>query len=428
VSDATLLTHVPEARATDTAAVQRRTLRLLFVTQIISGVGMAIGASVGALLAAEMAGVSLSGLAQSSVVIGAALYALPATAIVRTRGRRPSLAALYFIAACGGLIVVASATLNAVALLYPGFFLLGGATAAGLQARYAAVDLAPAALRGRHLSIVVWATTIGAVTGPHLAAIAGTSLAPWGVPTLAGPFAFSAVLFALSAALLMLFMRPDPIVVARSLAGAAEAPVQAFGMSAALRAVLASPPARLAITAVAIGHFVMVAVMAMTPVHVRSAGHDAAHTLRIVGIVLSLHIAGMYAFSPVMGWLTDRLGRKPVIMAGIVVLLAACFTAGTAGHDTLRLGIGLLLLGVGWSATMVAGSTLLTDSIGGHMRPSAQGLSDLIMGICGASAGALSGVIVQFRGYPALAAVAATATAPLLLLLLATRTVSPPSR
>jgi MFS family permease len=407
----------------DIAAVQRRTLRLLFVTQIISGVGFAIGSSVGALLAAEMAGVGLSGLAQSVSVVGAALFAIPATAIVRSHGRRPSLAAGFGVAAAGALIVVSAAVLNSLPLLFMGFFLFGGGTAASFQARYAAVDLAPAALRGRHLSLVVWATTLGAVAGPNLAPVAGTTLAPYGVPTLAAPFVFSAGLLALAAMLLLIFMRPDPMVVARNAESSqtgATAPAQRDdkrgGMGAALRFVAATPAARLGVSAMAIGHLVMVAVMAMTPVHIRDAGYDAAHTLRIVGVVISVHIAGMYAFSPVMGWLTDRLGRRSVIMGGIALLLLACGLAGTAGHNHTLLSIALMTLGLGWSATMVAGSTLLTESVPTGLRASSQGLSDLIMGLAGASAGALSGVVLFAWGYPTLSLLAALTTAPLVLL------------
>jgi MFS family permease len=165
----------------------------------------------------------------------------------------------------------------------------------------------------------------------------------------------------------------------------------------------------------------MVAVMAMTPVHIRAGGHAPADTLRIVGIVLSVHVAGMYAFSPVMGWLADRVGRRQVIFGGIALLLAACAAAGTAGHDSTRLAIGLVLLGLGWSATMVAGSSLLSQSMSAELRPSAQGLSDLVMGIAGASAGALSGVVVQAFGYPTLALFAALTTAPLAALALGHR-------
>jgi len=196
--------------------VQRRTLRLLFVTQVISGVGITVAGSVGALLAADVAGISVSGVAQSLLMIGAALFALPATAIVQRHGRRPSLATLYVVAAVGSIIIVAAAVRMSAPLLFIGFFLLGGATAANLQARYAAVDLAPAALRGRHLSVVVWATTVGAIIGPSLAALAGTSLEPYGVPTLAGPFFLSALLFALSTLLLVLLLRPDPAEIGRA--------------------------------------------------------------------------------------------------------------------------------------------------------------------------------------------------------------------
>jgi MFS family permease len=403
----------------DVAGVQRRTLRLLFTTQIISGIGVGIGGSVGALLAAELAGVSVSGLAQSSAVVGAALLALPATAIVRRRGRRPSLAASYLVAAAGSILIVTAAIRHSIPLLFTGFFFFGGATAAALQARYAAVDLAPAAQRGRHLSIVVWATTLGAVAGPNFAALAGTSLRDHGVPTLAGPFVFSTVLFAAAALLLTLLMRPDPASLARHAAAAAGASASSgmhVGMRAALTAIRSNPPARLGVTAMAVGHVVMIGVMAMTPVHIRGAGHEPAQTLRIVGIVLSLHIAGMYAFAPVIGWLTDRLGRRQVILIGTALLLAACALSGTAGHDSVRLALGLGVLGLGWSSTMVAGSTLLSESVSPELRTSAQGLSDVLMGLAGASAGALSGVIVHAWGYPMLSLGAALATIPFMAL------------
>ena len=401
------------------ARVQRRTLRLLFVTQIISGIGVAIGGSVGALLAADIAGVSLSGLAQSANVVGAALFAVPATAIVYRHGRRPSLAVLYLIGAIGATLILTASIRSSIPLLFLGFFLFGGAAAAGFQARYAAVDLAPAALRGRQLSIVVWATTIGAVIGPSLAPVAGATVGRFGVPTLAGPFVFSAVLFVLATLLLMVFLRPDPAVVARTSLGSPAGPApesRPVGMGDALRYVLSHVAARLGVSAMAVGHVVMVGVMAMTPVHIRGAGHDAAHTLSIVGLVLSFHIAGMYAFSPVVGWLTDRLGRRAVIAGGIAVQLAACALCGTARHGTTPLAAGLMLLGLGWSGTMVAGSTLLSESVPVELRAAAQGLSDLVMGLAGATAGAVSGVIVYAWGYPTLTLLAALATAPLILL------------
>jgi MFS family permease len=391
----------------DTVRIQRRTLRLLFVTQIVSGIGVTTGSTVGALLAAEVASVAVSGLASSTVVVGAALFALPATAIVRRRGRRPSLAAGYFVAATGALLIVLAALRESIPLLFAGFFLFGGATAANLQARYAAVDLAPAPLRGRHLSLVVWATTLGAVAGPQFAAFSGAALSGYGVSPLAAPFFFSAILLASAGIALLIFMRPDPAIVAGT-AGASSA--GSGGVARALAAVRERPLATLGVSAMAIGQMVMSGVMAMTPVHIRSAGHDAAHTLRIVGVVLSFHIAGMYAFAPLMGWLTDRLGRRAVIFIGIGTLLAACLISGTAGHNSVQLAAGLMTIGLGWSATTVSGATLLSESVPAELRASAQGLSDLIMGLAGATAGALSGVIVGVWSYAVLTLVAAIAT------------------
>ncbi|MET8118069.1 MFS transporter [Micromonospora sp. NPDC005189] len=454
---ATDLTAPRTAARPDVASIQRRTLRLLFTTQIIGGVGVTIGIAVGALLAARIAGTAVAGVAQSAGVVGAALLAVPVTRIMARHGRRPGLVVAYAVGAVGGVLVVLAAATRWVPLLFLGMLLFGGGTAANLQARYTAVDLAEPARRGRQLSLIVWATTIGAVAAPNFAALADRVTTGWGLPPLAGPFAFSAVAFVLAAVVLLGLLRPDPLLTARRLAAAdapaadlplaADAPATAVaaeapadggpagggaasaaapagvraprgaGMRAAWSVVRGRPAARLGIAAVAVGHLVMVAVMAMTPVRLGES-HADADVLRLVGIVLSLHIAGMYAFSPVVGWLTDRLGRRAVILGGVGLLLAACAVAGTAGHHTPRLSVGLVLLGLGWSGTMVAGSTLLSESVPAGVRPSVQGLSDLIMGLAGAGAAVVSGFVMQFAGYPVLTLLAAVAAVPLVALAL----------
>ncbi|HZN18885.1 MAG TPA: MFS transporter [Micromonosporaceae bacterium] len=419
------------------AAAQRRTLSILFCTQIIGGVGVAIGISVAALLGAGLGGAGVSGLAFSAAVVGAALLAVPVTRLTRARGRRPGLAVAYGIGGAGALVVVAAAVTRSVPLLFAGMLLFGGGTAANLQARYTAVDLAEPGRRARHLSLVVWATTVGAVAGPNLVAPADAAVRPLDLPELAGPFVFSAVAFTFAGAVLLVLLRPDPLLLSRAAelaagraqdwpahAGPAAAPAGVAGsgaapagMAAALRLVGERPAARFGLAAVAVGHLVMVGVMSMTPVHIGHS-HDSADVLRIVGVVISVHIAGMYALSPVVGWLADRLGRRAVVLGGLGLLLVACLVAGTAGHDTVRLSAGLALLGLGWSGTMVAGSTLLSESVAGAVRPAVQGLSDLVMGLAGALAGALSGVVVQWAGYPALTLLAALATGPLVVVAL----------
>lgn len=414
----------------DTARVQRSTVRLLFVSQMIGGVGVAVGIAVGALLLDEITGgPSMSGLGTAASVIGGALLAIPITRITNRRGRRLGLTFSYVVGTLGSLAILGSVYWDSIPLAFLGMFAFGGGTAANLQARYAAVDLAESRRRGQQLSMVVWATTLGSVSGPSLAPLADRYLTDLGAPTYAGPFLASAIGFAVAALTLWILLRPDPFLLARDLRDRdAEAPKSpaagkpaALGVSHGWRIYRTNPAARVGVTAVALGHLVMVAVMTMTPVHIKHGVADPDQVITIVGIILSLHIAGMYALSPVAGWAADRFGPRRVIGSGIALLLAACAVAGTAGQSHPQLAAGLVLLGLGWSGTMVGGSAMLTGAVPTEQRPAIQGLSDLTMGCAGALAGGLSGFIVDASGYPTLAAVAALVALPVTVLVLNTR-------
>ncbi|MSX85642.1 MAG: MFS transporter, partial [Actinobacteria bacterium] len=109
---------------------------------------------------------------------------------------------------------------------------------------------------------------------------------------------------------------------------------------------------------------------------------------------------GMYAFSPIIGSLSDKIGRVRIIQIGVVLLIASTIVAGTAAaDDAVQLGIGLFLLGLGWSCTLIAGSALLSESVDLEMKPSSQGASDLVMNLMGAGGGALAGVIIGTLSY-----------------------------
>jgi MFS family permease len=335
----------------------------------------------------------------------------------------------------GSLLIIASTVSGVFPVLLLGAALLGLGTAANLQARFAAVDLADAEHRGRSLAIVVWAVTIGAVAGPNLirpGAAVGEAL---GLPALAGPFVFSAAGLALAAVLLVIGLRPDPLLLAARIRTAGE-PLAAKGATAArprhglragLRAAGKSPRARLALFAIVAAHGCMVAVMSMTPLHLQllaegpmadmPAGHvHAASTdvLVLIGFTISLHIAGMYALSPVMGWLTDKTGRLPVIILGHgLILLAAC-VAGFGQQQPVLVTAGLVLLGLGWSAATIAASTLLAESVSAEDRVLVQGVSDTLMGAAGALGAGFSGLVMTGVGYQGLNLAAAALAAGVL--------------
>jgi MFS family permease len=399
----------------DPAAVQKRTVGVLSGAVAFAGLGVTVGITVGGLLAREVAGTdSASGLGQTAGVLGSAVIAVPLARISDRAGRWAGLAAGYAVAVVGAVVAVFAAAASSLPLLMVGLFAFGAATACGLQARYAAADLAVPERRGRDLSLVVWATTVGSVLGPNLAgpgADLGRSL---GLPALGGAFAVSAVVFGVVALGLLLLLRPDPLLLARRLGGGVVGVRRRGATGAAVRAVWASPEGRLGLTAVVVSHAVMVGVMVMTPVHMGHAGGAEGTTLRIIGLVISVHVAGMYLFSPLVGWLADRAGRRATVAVGGGLLLAAAALAGTAPPGAaVQLGAGLLLLGLGWSCGLIAGSTLVTESVAVDVRPTAQGGSDLLMGLGAALAGVIGGPLLAIGGFGLVSAVSAALVLPL---------------
>jgi MFS family permease len=327
------------------------------------------------------------------------------------------LATGFWIAAAGAVIVVLGAMVGWVAAVLLGTFGVGVASAVGLQARYAASDLAKPQHVARDLAYVVWATTVGAVLGPNLMEPAARLADALSLPSLSGAYLVTASAVALAAIVVLGLLRPDPLLEARRLASDLEpstAPPDHGSMLAELargwRVVRASPGASIGITSIAVGHVVMVMVMVMTPVHMQHV--DV--TLQVVGLVISVHILGMFALSPVVGWAADRWGTITVISIGVGLLGAATLIAGTAsGDQVVQLGIGLFLLGLGWSGTMVGGSALLSTSVPDDARPAAQGVGDTLMNVAAAAGGAAAGVIVYTASYGWLNAAAALCLVPL---------------
>ncbi len=388
--------------------IQERTVRILMASQTMGGIGVASGIAVSAIIAAEISGSdALSGLATTAQVLGAALLTIPIAALMAVRGRRVGLGAAYLIGTVGaGCALVATATAT-FWLLLVGTFLFGAATTANAQARYAAVDLAEPSRRGRQLSLVVWATTIGSVLGPNLLGPGSDLGRLLGIPPLAGAWVISSGGFLVAFALLTAYLRPDPLLTARSLA-AVDTPADPAGPRPSfrhgLRVIRHTPEVLAGTVAIAAGHVVMVSVMVMTPLHMSHGGAQ----IEVIGFVISMHILGMYGLSPVSGILTDRWGSSRVVLLGVVLLLLATLLAGlSATGFSWGLTAGLLLLGLGWSCTMVAGSAQLAGAVPVRDRSAVQGAADVIMGLCAAAGGALAGVVVAVLGYGWLTAFAA---------------------
>jgi len=377
--------------------LQSRTVWLLSLGQVLGGFAAGATVSLGALLAAEVSGSEAwSGMASTMLTLGAAAAAIPLARVAARRGRRPALAIGAVVAAGGAVLTVTAVALMSFPLLLTALVLLGSGSAVSLQARFAATDLATDRTRARDLSFVVWSTTIGAVIGPNLLGPGDAVGGLLGLPELTGPFVFGIVAQVLAVVLYLVGLRPDPLLTARAAGDG-----HAAGPRASVTAHPSTVRRRFAMLTVALSHATMVSVMAMTPVHLQ----DHGASLTIIGLTISLHVAGMYALSPVFGVLADKVGRVPMIVAGQVLFALALATNALGAENPAYVTIGLILLGLGWSASTVSGSALLTESTEPLLRPRVQGLSDTVMNLAGAAGGALAGPVLSLIGFAGLSGV-----------------------
>ena len=382
-------------------ALQRRTLRVLLASVVPAGMGMAGGFAAVAVLAEDITGSdTLAGFAAACLSIGGAITTVPLATYMSQHGRRPGLRIGWTIAAGGAALAFLAAVVSFYPLLVIGVIGIGVGNATNLTARYAAADLAPDGGRARAIGFLVWAGTVGSVLGPTVAlGPAGWVAEQFGLPELAGPYMLSFVVFVFAAFAVDRLLHPDPLVVAGGIQESGDGRPKRPPLSQSFGRIWTVPAARLAVFAMMLGQAVMVGVMTMTPLHMK----DGDHELRIIGLVISLHIVGMYAFSPVVGWLVDRIGTHIMIAAGgIILFVGAEMASHTDPEDSAGVFTGLFLIGLGWSFGLIAGSTLLTSSFGVNERVSVQGASDLVMVGAGATAGLVSGLAVEWSSFHSL--------------------------
>ncbi|WP_040162005.1 MFS transporter [Nigerium massiliense] len=411
--------HEPtaEARAADVAAVQRRTLAVLIVTQIIGTVGVGVGPSIRVLLAGEVTrNEGWAGLARTASTLGAALFGLPLGNLAARFGRRTALSVGWWTAAVGAALTALAAQGSLVVRLFVGLLLLGAGSAVALQGRFAATDLALPQHKGRSLAMVVWVGTLGSVLGPNLG-VPGQALGDrTGLSLYAAAFLIAAVCLGLAGLIVFLALRPDPLQVLR--ATAPSAPIRAGkkrgGVGVLGHVMRENSLARYAVIAILTAQIVMVTIMTMTPVHIIHEGGS----ITLVSLTISLHVVGMYALAPVVGYLADRGGHRLTIVIGIVAFLASLLIGTLQPNHLGWIVASLFLLGLGWSFVNVAASALFSGAVADENRASAQGGVDALANLFGATAAFAAGPLLAASSFATLSVIAMVALAPLALLTL----------
>ena len=377
-------------------STRTKLLVTLFVAQVCGSTAHSMSLAVGSIMAATITGTNTaSGLPVGVAALGAALASWPLARWMALSGRRPGLALGYALGGVGTILGMIGVTIHDFSVFLLGMTLFGLGSTSNLLARYAAADVSPGARRGRAMGLIVWGSAGGAIIGPNLMAPALALGSALGIDRTASAFLISVVGYGVAALLIELFLRPDPLAVARQLQADAE-PGRSLSPPRSLGAILGDVRVQIALATLTIGQFVMISTTSTSPVYL----HDQGHSVQIIGVGASLHLGGMYVASPLSGWLADRFGRLPTIGAGALLLIGSTMLAGfVPGSDSVLVILGLFLNGVGWNLSFVAGSALLTDALSPTERASTQGLADLVMSLMGALGSAAGGVILGVWGF-----------------------------
>ncbi|WP_342556755.1 MFS transporter [Lysinibacillus sp. FSL P4-0201] len=377
----------------------RRVLIVVSLSQIFGGAGLAAGITVGALLAQQMLGTdAYAGVPSALFTLGSAGAAFIVGKLSQRYGRRIGLSTGFIVGGLGAIGVVLATLMNSIVLLFASLLIYGAGTATNLQARYAGTDLANNKQRATAISTTMLMTTFGAVLGPNLVEWMGKVALSIGIPALAGPFLLSALAFIMAGLVLFTMLRPDPLEIAKAI----EAHKQKMNKENQVPSMPISSNKRgLAVgaTVMVLTQIVMVAIMTMTPVHMKHHGHGLAE----VGIVIGFHVGAMYLPSLVTGILVDKIGRTAMsIASGITLLLAGVVAAFAPSDSMVLLIVALSLLGLGWNFGLISGTAQIVDATEPSTRAKTQGKMDVFVALAGASGGALSGMVVANSSYAAL--------------------------
>jgi MFS family permease len=395
---------------TERDALQRRTLNVLRVGVVPGQAAVAGVVAVVSLLGKDLLGSDrLAGLGSAAFTTGSAIIAIPLAARMKRRGRRAGLVMELALGAVGSAIAATGGQLGWFWLFIAGMTVFGFGQAASLQARYVAADLAREHERATAIGAIVWVGTLGAVLGPLLTPFekrVGTWL---GLDEFIGPYLFAGALFGVGAVVYWLYLRPDPLVVIGGTDPHAERTRPLRQLRASFGVISDSPGAILGLVSISASQAAMVAVMTMTPPHMKDHGQAD-----LSAVVIAVHIFGMFGLAPWVGRFVARVGAVPAIQLGAVVLGCGTVAAVVAGYVPALIFTGLFLLGLGWSLGLIAGTTLLTASVPQGARVEAQGTGDLTLSLCGASAAFASGFVKQAASYHMLANAATLIAAGLL--------------
>ena len=377
--------------------MSNRLLMVLFIAQSLFSAAQISVITLLSIVAVRLAGTeAVAGVPSSTTTFSQALIALPVALLMSRYGRRLGLTLGYAAGALGGLVGMLAVAAGSFPLLVVSAALLGAARSSAEQGRFAAGELFPEAARARMIGRVVFAGTIGAVVGPALVTPSGSILAGFGQNADMGPWAVAFVFSTLSALLIFFLLRPDPMVIARSIAATETHEDTGQQVVRPVGVLLRLPRVQLAILSAILFQSVMVILMLMTPLYMDHNNHGRES----ISLVIAMHTLGMYGLSALTGYLIDRFGRIAMLYVGAATVILSAILSPIS-VDQYILSVTLFLLGLGWNFGYVASSSLLADTLRGPERVRIQGINESLVFLFAGFGSLAAGPLFASGGYAA---------------------------
>ncbi|WP_176737059.1 MFS transporter [Oligoflexus tunisiensis] len=324
------------------------------------------------------------------IVIGMAGGVVPSIYLMKKWGRRTGHLVGISAALLGSLLAMTASLLGIFALLLFSSLCFGLSQAFVQQYRFAAIEsLDDPRQTPQVLSFLMLSGIVAAFIGPEIA-VRGKD---W-IPSAAG-FAGSFLLLALFSATSFIIMLnfKNPVFKQEIIASPSR------GLSEIAR----QPLFLLAMLAAVVGNGVMSFLMTATPLSMHDIdGIGLNHTKQVI----QSHIIAMFAPSLVSGSLIKKFGIAPILVGGSLIYVATLVMAWS-GHQLLHYWWALVLLGLGWNALFLGGTTLLSQCYAPHERFKVQALNDFSVFFLQALASLSAGWILFRYGWSMIVIIAA---------------------
>ncbi|MBI3979607.1 MAG: MFS transporter [Chloroflexi bacterium] len=404
--------------------IKRNTL-FLAITQALVGMAMQMVPTLTGLMVVQLLGsAALAGIGTSIQGVSRFLVAYPIGKIMDVYGRRVGLALGLSVSLVGSVWLGISMLWASFAVFLAGMFILGLGTGAVQQLRLAAADMYPPSRRAEGLGYVLTGALVGALGGPLLITMAQAAARRLEMDPLALTWIFVPVVIVPCIALVLL-VRPDP----REIGAHLERyypdyvpPVHDAGarVTMDLGAFIRHYPRQVAFVCSFATQGNMALMMVMTALVLAHHGHS----LPSISLSVAIHVIGMFGLSLPLGSLADRIGRRAVMLAGVVLAGAGTLLVPVT-PDYWVVTAGIFLVGLGWSCVNVAASALLVDTTAPAERGQAIGINDTFSATSAIVLPLVGGPVVEYLGFSFLAPFGVALMVVPFILLLRLRETSP---